>query len=62
MEDQGSRPCQPQGKTTRTRPERIQVKYVQIPWDFVQLQKYLMLVADVMFMNGLTSWSPSCKV
>jgi hypothetical protein len=42
------------GKATRTKPECVQVEYVQIPWDlFVQLHKYVMLVADVMFMNGL---------
>jgi hypothetical protein len=26
---------------------------VQIPWDFVELHKYVTLVADVMFVNGL---------
>jgi hypothetical protein len=41
------------GKTPRTKPERVQVKYVHIPWDFVQLCKYVTLVADVMFVNGL---------
>ncbi len=41
------------GKTTRTKPECVRVEYVQIPWDFVQLHKYVMLVADVMFVNGL---------
>jgi hypothetical protein len=41
------------GKATRTKPERVQVKYVQIPWDFAQLHKYVTLVADVMFVNGL---------
>jgi len=40
-------------KTTRKKPECIRVKYVQIPWDFVQLHKYVTLVADVMFVNGL---------
>ncbi len=40
-------------KMTRTKPERVRIKYVQIPQDFVQLHKYVMLVADVMFMNGL---------
>jgi hypothetical protein len=40
-------------KTTRTKPECVRVKIVQIPWDFVQLHKYVMLVADVMFVNGL---------
>ncbi len=41
------------GKATRTKPECVRVKYVQIPWDFVQLHKYVTLVADVMFVNGL---------
>ncbi len=41
------------GKATRTKPEHVQVKYVQIPWDFVQLHKYVMVVADIMFVNGL---------
>jgi hypothetical protein len=41
------------GKMTSTKPERVRVKYVQIPWDFVQLHKYVTLVVDVMFMNGL---------
>ncbi len=41
------------GKATRTKLERVQVEYVQIPWDFVQLHKYVMLLADVMFVNGL---------
>ncbi len=40
-------------KTTRTKPERVRVEYVQIPWDFVKLHKYVTLVADVMFVNGL---------
>ncbi len=49
------------GKTTRTKPEHVRVEYVQIPWDFMKLHKYVMLVgADVMFVNGLpflgTSW------
>ncbi len=41
------------GKMTRTKPERVRVEYVQIPRDFVQLHKYVTLVADVMFVNGL---------
>jgi hypothetical protein len=41
------------GKTTRTKPVCIRVEYVQIPWDFVQLHKYVTLVANVMFVNGL---------
>jgi hypothetical protein len=42
------------GKTTRTKLDRVRVEYVQIPWDFVQLHKYVTLVADVMFVNGLS--------
>jgi hypothetical protein len=41
------------GKMTRTKPEYLSVEIVQIPWDFVQLHKYVMLVADVMCVNGL---------
>jgi hypothetical protein len=40
-------------KMTRTKPARVRVEYVQIPWDFVQLHKYVTFVADVMFVNGL---------
>jgi hypothetical protein len=43
------------GKVTTTELGCVQVKYVQIPWDFVQLHKYVTLVADVMFVNGLPS-------
>ena len=41
------------GKTTRTKPERVRIEIVQIPKDFVQMHKYVTLVADVMFVNGL---------
>jgi hypothetical protein len=37
----------------RTKPENLCIKYAHIPWDFVELHKYVMLVADVMFVNGL---------
>ncbi len=50
------------GKTTRKKPERVLVEYVQIPRDFVQLHKYVTLVVDVMFVNGLPSWSPPREV
>ena len=40
-------------KTTRTKPECLQVEYVQIPQDCVQLHKYITLVADIMSVNGL---------
>jgi hypothetical protein len=32
---------------------RTNVEYVQIPRDFVQRKKYVKLVAEVMFVNGL---------
>ena len=41
------------GKTIRTKLEHVRIEYVQIPWDFVELHKYVTLVADVMFVNGL---------
>jgi hypothetical protein len=41
------------GKRIRTKPEHVRIEYVQIPWDFVELHKYVMLVADVMFVNGV---------
>jgi hypothetical protein len=41
------------GKTTRTRSEHIRVDYVEIPWDFVGMHKYVTLVADIMYVNGL---------
>jgi hypothetical protein len=41
------------GKTTRRKPEHVQVDYVQIPRDFVKMHKYVTLAADVMFVNGL---------
>ena len=41
------------GKTIRTKLEHVCIEYVQIPLDFVELHKYMTLVADVMFVNGL---------
>ncbi len=41
------------GKTTRRKPEHVQIDYVQIAWDFVKMHKYVTLAADVMFVNGL---------
>jgi hypothetical protein len=49
------------GKTTRTKPDRVRVKYVQIPWDFVQLHKYVTLVVEVMFVNGLSFLNTSLQ-
>ncbi len=41
------------GEMIRTKPEHVRIKYVQIPWDFVELHKYVTLVAEVMLVNGL---------
>ncbi len=41
------------GKMIRTKPEHVHIEYLQIPWDFVELHKYVTLVADVMFANRL---------
>ncbi len=41
------------GKTTRTKPEHVRVDYVKIPRDFIKMHKYVTLVADVLFVNGL---------
>jgi hypothetical protein len=41
------------GKTTRTKPEHVRADYVKIPRDFMDLHKYVTIVADVMFVNGL---------
>jgi hypothetical protein len=41
------------GKTTRGKPDHVRVEYARIPKDFIQLHKYVTLVADVMFVNGL---------
>jgi hypothetical protein len=31
----------------------VRVDYVKIPWDLVEMHKYVTIVADVMFVNGL---------
>ncbi len=41
------------GKTTRKKTEHVRVDYVEIPRDLVDMHKYVTLVADVMFINGL---------
>jgi hypothetical protein len=40
-------------KTTKKKPEHIRVDYVEIPQDIIKTHKYVTLVADVMFVNGL---------
>jgi hypothetical protein len=44
---------QDSGTTSRRKPEHVQVDYVQIPRDFVKIHKYVTLVADIIFVNGL---------
>ncbi len=41
------------GKTTKVKPDHVRVKYARIPKDFIQLHKYVTLMADIMFVNGL---------
>jgi hypothetical protein len=41
------------GKTTRKKPEYVRVDYVENPRDIIDMHKYVTLVADVMFVNGL---------
>ena len=40
----------------RTKLENARADYVTIPWDFMELHKYVTIVADVMFVNGLPFW------
>jgi hypothetical protein len=41
------------GKTTRTKPEQVRVDFVKIPWDFIEMHKYVTIVADMLFVSGL---------
>jgi hypothetical protein len=41
------------GKTTRTKLEHVRVDNVKISQDFMELHKYMTIVADAMFVNGL---------
>jgi len=50
------------GKTIRTKPEHVRKEYVQIPRDFVELHKYVTLVADVMFGKACHFWLPLPEV
>jgi hypothetical protein len=52
------------GKTTRAKLDHVRGEYARISKDFIQLHKYMTLVADVMFVNGLpflvtSSWGIS---
>jgi hypothetical protein len=41
------------GKTTRTKLGHINVDYVDIPRDIIEMHKYVTLVANMLFLNGL---------
>jgi hypothetical protein len=41
------------GSTVRRRPERVTTDIVAIPRDFVRLHKFVVLTADIMFVNGI---------
>jgi hypothetical protein len=41
------------GNTTRAKLDHVRVEYARIPKDFIQLQQYMTLVTDVMFVNRL---------
>jgi hypothetical protein len=41
------------GKTVRKKPDRVMLDYVAVPHEFMKLHKYVTLVADVMFVNGI---------
>ncbi len=41
------------GKTARSKPEHVRVDYVKITQDFVEMHKYVAIVANVTFVNGL---------
>eukprot|EP00804_Cyclotella_cryptica_P005871 CCRYP_000147-RA/>CCRYP_000147-RA protein AED:0.12 eAED:0.13 QI:0/0/0/1/0/0/3/0/1214 len=41
------------GRTVRRRPERVTTDIVAVPQDFVQMHKFLVLTAGVMFVNGI---------
>ena len=41
------------GKSVRQKPGRVEPEFIKIPRDFYELHKFVTLVADVMFVNGL---------
>ena len=41
------------GKTVCISPHRVETEYLEIPWDYYTLQKFVTLTADVMFVNGI---------
>ena len=41
------------GKAVQKKPEHVVMDYVQIPKDIIQMNKFVTLTADVMYVNGL---------
>ena len=41
------------GEMTRQKPERVDPEYIGIPRDFYELHKFVTLIADVTFVNGI---------
>ena len=44
------------GKSVRVKPERVNIDVVVIPRDFYKMNKFVNLVGDVIFVNGLPSF------
>jgi hypothetical protein len=49
------------GKMTRTKPEHVRVDYMKIYRVFIKIHKYVTLVADVLFVNGLRVFVTSLR-
>jgi hypothetical protein len=41
------------GQTVQRKLERVKVRVVTIPWDFLKLHRLITLMADIMFVNGI---------
>ncbi|KAL7480380.1 hypothetical protein ACHAW6_006074, partial [Cyclotella cf. meneghiniana] len=41
------------GRTVRRKPERVEVRVVAVPRDFLKLHRFITLTADIMFVNGI---------
>jgi hypothetical protein len=49
------------GKMIRYKLEHVRVDYMKTPWEFAKMHKYVMIVADMMFVNGLPFLVTSLK-
>ena len=47
------------GKTVRVKPERVEVDMVAIPRNFYEINKFVTLVGDVMFVEGMPFMLPA---